>query len=132
MEQNSLLSLVLNTYSFAEVFQSHPFGLCVHLGQSLNSAAWEGTGDWQYLFCSHLLLGCVGLTKCFVTDRSFLVQGHQPMDEGGWGEEKPAKVNLRQPPELLKAGSDTGIQPGRSPCRVGISWRWQLDKFGHF
>lgn len=67
-----------------------------------------------------------------MTDRSFLVQGHQPLDEGGWGEEKPVKVNVRQAPELLKAGKDMGIQPGRSPCKAGISWHWQLDKFGHF
>lgn len=118
--------MLLLKYSKATPFLFH-----VQLGQSLNPAAWEGTADWQELFCSHLLLGCVGLTK-------FLWQqlSGSRTSACGWGRvgrRKACKGKLkRQVPQLLKAGSDIGIQPGRSQCRIGISWCGQLDKFGCF
>lgn len=55
----------------------------------------------------------------------------------GWGRlrrRKASKGKLkRQVPELLKAGSDIGIQPGGS-LNVGLAFfcDWQFDKLGHF
>lgn len=77
----------------ADVFRRHRSALhtCV---QGVKSAAWAVTGDRQGLFRGHRPL-------CWVrTERSLLVQGRQPTEEGGWGEEEPVEGNDKTGPCL--------------------------------
>lgn len=104
-------------------------------------AAWpelESRNLWRNFRLARAVLqppiaGLCGINQVFCDRQQLSGSRTSACGWGRVGKRKAYRGKLkRQVPELLKAGSGIGIQPGRSQCRIGIFWCWHVDKFGHF